>query len=148
MSFQIMKIPQSETIEVIIRNAQSRQYKFSDNETSLDTVVLHGIAVHTDSLLKSFTGYTMLPLADIKKGYLTLSNPKNEQPIKRMPLEALLTNQNFFTFVEPRVIDIRKSFVDFPTSDTFAVGAGVSVVFTLIYEKYDPAKHANLQGTF
>ena len=145
MSFQIMKIPQVETIEVLIRNVTSRQYKFSDNETTLDLVVLHGIAVHTDAIAKSFTGATIMPLADIKKGFITLSNPKNEQPIKRLPLETLLQNQNFITYLEPRIIDIRKSFVDFPSSDTLVlVGGSLSVMFSVVYEKYDAVKHANL----
>lgn len=147
MSFQLQKIPQSETIEVLIRNIASRQYKFSDNETTLDLVVMHGIAVHTDALAKSFTNNTIMPLADIKKGFLTLSNPKNEQPIKRLPLETLLQNSNFITYMEPRVVDIRKSFVDFPQSDTLAlVGGSLSVCFTIVYEKYDAVKHANMQG--
>lgn len=148
MSLQVREIKKSETIEVIIRNIQSRQYKFSDNETTLDLVVLHGIAVHTDAPAKSFTGVTIMPLASIKKGYLTLSNPQNEQPFKRLPLETLLQNQNFILFLEPVLIDIRKSFVDFPDSAALVLpdALGYSVMFSVFYEKYDPSKHGSLQN--
>lgn len=145
--FQIKEINLSETIEVVILNKEARQYRFSDNETTLDKIVLHGISVHNDELVKTYTGKTVLAVAQMKKGYLTLSNEKNDQPIKRLPLQTFLSNTNFITFFKPRVIDIRKCFMDFPDSAALVMpvdGLGFSVPITIYYEKFDPAVHSNL----
>jgi hypothetical protein len=136
MSFQVNKIARSETVEVIIANVNSRQYKFSDNETTLDKVVLQGIAINTDALSKSFSGRTVMPTAEVKKGYLTLSTPDTKTPIKRIPLEIFFQNTSFVTYFEDMLIDLRKSTIDFPNSSALILpvdGLGYSIPITIIY---------------
>ncbi len=148
MSFPIQKIDRSETIEITILNKESRQYKFGDVDTTLNKVVLHGIALHSDALIKSFTGKTVLPTASMKKGFLTLANAQNEQPVKRLPLEMLLNNETAVTWFEPKLIEIGKCFVDLPDSSALVLpgdNLGFAIPFTLMYTVYDPAVHSNLK---
>ena len=140
MSLQIQKVHLSETIECVVLNLNSRQYKFSDNETTLDKAVIIGIAVHTEALSKSFSGRTVMPNAEMKKGYLTLSTPDTKYPICRLPLETFFNNQNFVLFTEPLLIDIRKSFIDFPNSSALALpgdGLGFSVPISIFYQPFN-----------
>ena len=97
MSHIIDEIAYSETIEVPILNSTAREYKFSDNESALQKVVCMGIKVHTDELGKGKSGRTILPLAAIKKGLLTLSTSKNKLIIKELPVETLLNNDRSIT---------------------------------------------------
>ncbi|MBC7509668.1 MAG: hypothetical protein H7320_13110 [Ferruginibacter sp.] len=149
MSFQVQKIRRSETVEIVINNVNSRQYKFSDNETTLDTVVLQGIAVHTEALVKSFSGKTILPTAEIKKGFLTLSTPQSATPFKRYPLESFFQNSSFITFFEDTVIDFRKSYIDFPNSAALVLpvdGLGFAVVTTILYKPLEASQKVGVMG--
>ncbi|MBC7535099.1 MAG: hypothetical protein H7258_05340 [Ferruginibacter sp.] len=136
MSFQVQKIRKSETVEVVVANINSRVYKFSDNETTLDKVVLQAIAINTEALGKSFSGRTIMSNAEMKKGYLTLATPDTKTPIKRIPLETFFNNQNFITYFEDVLIDLRKSTVDFPNSAALVLpadGQGFSIPITIFY---------------
>lgn len=140
MSFQIQKIQLSQTVEVVVANINSRQYKFSDNETTLDQAILIGISVNTEALAKTFSGRTVMPNAEMKKGYLTLSTPDSKYPIQRLPLETFFNNQNFVLFTEPLLIDFRKSFIDFPNSAALALPAdnlGFGIPITIFYKIFD-----------
>ncbi|HRD42195.1 MAG TPA: hypothetical protein PLN30_00515, partial [Ferruginibacter sp.] len=64
MSLQVQKIALSETVEVVVNNPNSRQYKFSDNETTLDQVIVTGISINTDALVRTFSGRTVMANAE------------------------------------------------------------------------------------
>lgn len=148
MSFQVQKIDRSQTIEITVINNQSKVYRFGDIDTTLNKIVMHGISLHTDALVKSFSGKTVLPLAAMRQGFLTICNPQDEQPNKRLPLETLLLNQNAITWFEPKVIELGRCFVDLPNSGALVMpgdGFGYSLPFTFYYTIFDPALHANLK---
>src|SRR5438093_13287373 len=107
MTQQIRQIKYSETVEVSVGNINSRQYKFFANETTLDKAIVIGVSLHTAALVKSFSGKDIISDANLKKGFLTLSTPDNEYPIKRLPLETFFNNQNFVLFIDPTLIDLR-----------------------------------------
>jgi len=140
VSLQVQKIALSETVEVVVNNPNSRQYKFSDNETTLDQVIVTGISINTDALVRTFSGRTVMANAEMKKGYLTLSTPQSKYPIKRLPLETFFNNQNFILFFEDKLVDFRKSFIDFPNSGALVMpgdGLGFAVPITIYYKTKD-----------
>lgn len=138
------KIGRCETIEVIMTNNATREYKFSDNENALQDVIVEGIIVHTAALGVSKSNVTMLPDADLKKSLLTFCTNKQKQIIKELPLETFINNDNAITWFKPFKIDIAKSLVTVPHSLTLVlpVGppAGYAVQVTLFYRKFDQLK--------
>lgn len=138
------KVGRCETIEVSILNANSTTFKFSDNESTLQDVILEGIIVHTDALGFSKNGRTMLPLANLKKSLLTLSTNKQVLVIKDLPLETLLINDNAITWLKPFKIDIAKSQVTIPDASALALPAGppagYAIMITMFYRPFDAAK--------
>ena len=126
-------VKRSETVKVLINNVNTRQYKFSDNETTLVGRKFKGIIVHTAALTKSFDGDDLVTDAIAKKAYVTLSDRDNNQMIKRLPLEVFF-NSNGVIFIEldNLEIDLRKSFIDL--QDTTGATAGMAFVFTFFYE--------------
>lgn len=111
---QIERLLMTETVEVLIYNKNSRQYKFSDNEKTLDQVVVTGIAISTEAMDKSFNGNAMLSNVELKKTFINLATPKNELPFKNMPLELIMANTNVFLFIKPTLVDLRKSYIEVP----------------------------------
>ncbi len=145
---QIAEIDQSETVEVNIRNNNLVEYKFGDNETTLDKIVLMGLTVHSAVLSKGpRTGATMLPDNDLKKGYITLSNSANKHSINRLPIETLINADARITYLKPRLVDVRKSFITLPGSGALVLpgdNLGYAIAVTFYYEKFDAVKHAHL----
>ena len=127
------KVKRSETVKVLVNNINSRQYKFSDNETTLIGKKFKGMIVHTAALSKSFDGDDMVPDVIAKKAYVTLSDPDNHQVIKRLPLETWYNSNGIIAIeLDDLNIDLRKSFIDL--QDTNGLTAGMAFVVTFFYE--------------
>jgi hypothetical protein len=142
---QIERLSYTETLEVVITNINARQYKFSDNEKTIDKAIVTGIAVSTEALGKSFNNNDLLSNVELKKCFLNLATPKNELPFKNLPLELLMNNNNIFTFIKPTEIDLRKSFVEIPNCQNLGLPVNnnnrLAIVFTITYlEKTDAVK--------
>jgi hypothetical protein len=135
MGLQKFPLRRSETVEVKIDNVSNSQYRFSDNETTLQNVKLYGIQVHSQSLSKSFQGNTVLADAIQKKAYLTLTDRNQQAIIKRIPLETFFNDQKFMLELDGLDIDVRKSFIEL--QDKAGVNVNDCFVLTFFFE---PAK--------
>jgi hypothetical protein len=153
MSFhQKRNVGKSETVEVAILNVNSREYKFGDNHSILQNIILEGIAIHTAALGLATSGRTMLPDADLKKGLLTLASSTGVLINKVLPIETVVSNDNYITWFKPFKLDIAKSLVTLPSSGTLALPAGspagYAIMITLFYREFDAAKDKlNADGT-
>lgn len=144
MYHQKKVLGKSETIEVAILNSASREYKFGDNHTQLQDVVIEGFAVHTAAIGKSSQGRTLLPDADLKKGLLTLASKTGKLINKDLPLETFLNNDNYVSFVRPFIIDMAKSLITLPDSAALVLPAGppagYGIMITIFYRPFDASK--------
>lgn len=145
MSFhQKRNIGKSETLEVAVLNVNSREYKFGDNHSILQNAILEGIAVHTAALGAATSGRQMLPDVDLKKGLLTLASSKGVLINKELPIETIVNNDNYITWVKPFKLDLAKSLVTLPSSGALALPAGppagYAIMITLFYREFDAAK--------
>jgi hypothetical protein len=138
------KIGRSETIEVSILNNNSREFKFSDNESTLQDVIVEGIFIHTADLLVSKNNRAMLPDVNLKSALLTLSTNKQKLVVKELPLQTFFKNDNGVTWLKPFKIDIAKSLVTIPNSVGLVIPpgppSGYAIMITLFYRKYDAVK--------
>lgn len=129
MGLQKFPFKRSETIEVLINNISSSQFRFSDNETSLQNVRVYGIEVHSEALSKSFAGNTVLSNAIQKKAFLTLVDKAEKALLKRLPLETFFNDQKFMLELDGLEIDVRKSFIELQDK----TGVVVNTCFVLTY---------------
>lgn len=132
MGLQKFPIKRSETIQVVVNNAAASQFRFSDNESTLQNVRIYGIQVHSAALSKSFEGNNVLADAIQKKAFLTLSDKSEKAIIKRLPLETLYNDQKFMLELDGLAIDIRKSYVEL--QDRAGVNVNDCFVFTIFFE--------------
>ncbi|MFZ4056965.1 MAG: hypothetical protein ACOYKE_02450 [Ferruginibacter sp.] len=146
MGSQLKILGRSETIELPILNNKVREYKFGDSETVLDKVLVHGVCIHTADLVKSPQSRTMLPDAELKQGFITLADGKNQKYNANLPIETFFKNQNFILFFKPRMISVRASSILLPNAANLVIPADAyAIVVTLFYEEFDATKH-NVNG--
>ncbi len=126
-------ISKSETVKVVVNNVNSRQFKFTDNETTLNGKKFKGLLIHSQALTASFDGDQVVPDAAVKKSFLTLSTMAGEQIIRRLPLE-IISNTNGISFLELNNLDIdlRKSFIEL--GDATGITNGMVFVITIFFE--------------
>lgn len=133
MGLQKFPLRRSETVEVPVNNTASAQFRFTDNESTLDRIKVYGVLIHTESLSKSFSGKTVLSNAIQKKAFMTLSTGDTSMPIKRLPLETFFNDQKFLIEFDGIEVDVRKSFIEL--QDRTGVNAGDCFVVTFFYDK-------------
>lgn len=133
MGLQIFPVRRSETVEIPINNIASSQFRFTDNESTLDRMKVFGIVIHTESLSKSFSGKTVLANSIQKKAFLTLATEDTAMPVKRLPLETFFNDQKFMIEMDGIPVDVRKSFIEL--QDKAGVNAGDCFVITFFYDK-------------
>ena len=137
-------IGRCETIEVSILNNNAREFKFSDNESTLQNIIAEGIMIHTPDLAVSKNNRAMLPLNDLKTCLLTLSTNKQKLIIKELPVETFLKNDHAITWLKPFKIDIAKSLITIPGSAALVIPAGspagYAIMVTLFYRLFDAVK--------
>lgn len=133
MGLQKFPIRRSETVEVPVNNSASAQFRFTDNETTLDRIRVYGVAIHTAALSKSFSGKTVLSDAIQKKAFLTLVSNDTSTPVKRLPLETFYADQKFMIELDGIEVDVRKSFIEL--QDRTGVNNGDCFVVTFFYDK-------------
>ena len=136
MGLQKFPFRRSETIEVVVTNINVAQFRFSDNETTLQDVKIFGIQVHSQNLAKSFAGNTVLSDAIQKKAFLTLVDKAEKALLKRLPLETFYNDQKFMLELDGLEIDIRKSFIEL--QDRTGVVANNCFVLTFFFEPKEP----------
>ncbi len=144
MTHIIQRIGRSETIEVAILNNAVREFKFSDNESTLQKVVLEGIIIHSAALGMSKNNRTMLADVDLKKSLITLATNRQKLLNKELPLETFIKNDNAITWVKPFMLDVAKSYITIPGIAAIAIPAGppagLAIMVTLFYRPFDPLK--------
>lgn len=130
----------SETIEVPVINNLVLKYRFSDKETNLDNSLVHGIYIHNANLYRTISGKQILPPAEIIKGYISLVDNVNKDYNSSMPMSMFLNKTVLF---KPRKFNIRNSYIDLPQIQQYGgiPPAGMSVVITFFYMRYDPSLH-------
>lgn len=127
-----MAIDFSETIALVINNVNSAQFKFPDNLTNLDNIVVVGILVHSADTSKTFEGNNVLSNAIQKKAYLTLNDKNSKALLKRIPLESFFNDQKNVHPLNNLPIDFSKSLVEL--QDRAGVVAGDAFMFTVFYK--------------
>lgn len=147
MSLQVIPIGRTESVPVTIENLNSKTYRFGDNVTKLDDIVLYGLSLHTNAVKKTADEVDIMLDADLKQGFITLMDRSGKSTIEKLPMETFFINQNFILFIEPRRVSLSQSTVQFPSAPTITIPAGktkVAALFTFYYEIYNPQKHANI----
>jgi len=139
------KIGRAETIEIAILNNNSINFKFSDNESSLQNIIVEGIIIHSAAnLVVSKLNRTLLPDANLKKALITLSTTKQVAVLKEFPIETFIRNDNAVTWLKPFKMDVAKSLVTIPDAAALVIPAGppqgYAIMVTLFYRPYDPLK--------
>lgn len=132
MGLQKFPFRRSETIEIVVNNVNNAQFRFSDNETTLQDVKVFGIAVHSQNLSKSFSGNTILSDAIQKKAFLTLVDKAEKALLKRLPLETFYNDQKFMIELDGLEVDIRKSYIEL--QDRAGVVVNNCFVLTFFFE--------------
>lgn len=112
MGLQKFPLKRSETIQVVVNNVNVSQFRFSDNEITMDNVRVYGVQVHSANLSKSFEGKTVLSDAIQKKSFLTLVDKNEKALFKRLPVETFFNDQKFMLELDGVEIDVRKSFIE------------------------------------
>lgn len=150
MYHQKSKVGFHETVEVAIINAASREYKFGDNASALQNIVVTGIAIHTAALGVAPSGRAILPDVEIKKGYLTLATKTGKLMCKDLPLETLTNNDNYITELKPFIIDTSKSLITLPGSNALALPAGppsgYAVMVSIFYRQIAATDKVDADG--
>jgi len=132
MGLQSFPIKRSETISVVVYNTNVSQFRFSDNESTLQNVRVFGIQVHSAALSSSFEGNHVLSDAIQKKAYLTLSDKTEKALLKRLPLETFYNDQKFMLELNGLEVDIRKSYIEL--QDRTGVNTNDCFVITIFFE--------------
>lgn len=132
MGLQKFPFKRSETVQVVINNVNTAQFRFSDNESTLQNVRVYGIQIHSAALSKSFEGNNVLADAIQKKAFITLSDKTEKALVKRLPLETFYNDQKFMLELDGLEIDVRKSFIEL--QDRAGVVAGDCFVATFFFE--------------
>ncbi len=132
MGLQNFPIKRTETISVVVYNNAASQFRFSDNESTLQNVRVYGIQVHSQALSKSFEGNTVLADSIQKKAYLTLSDKTEKALLKRLPLETFFNDQKFMLELNGLEVDIRKSYIEL--QDRTGVNNNDCFVLTIFFE--------------
>lgn len=134
----------SETIEVLILNNTAVKYSFPDNQTNLDNALIHAFSIHdAQYVTHSAKGKQLLPVAEVRKGFLTLSDNSNKDYNAILPMVSFLSAVQNINYIKPRIFNIRNSFVDLPQINTYGAipAAGMVILITFFYMTYDPSKH-------
>lgn len=133
MSFQTFAFKRSETLEVFINNTSTSQFKFTDNETTLDGIHVVGLIVQTQAVGTTFGGKQVVPDAIAKRAFLTLATSGNNQRIKRIPLENFFANNKVVLEFNKLDVDLRKSFIEL--QDRTGLTTDMAFLITFFYEK-------------
>lgn len=112
MGLQKFPFKRSETIQVVVNNIAVSQFRFSDNELTLDNVRVFGVQFHSANVSKSFEGKTVLSDAIQKKSFVTLVDKGEKALFKRLPVETFFNDQKFMLELDGVEIDVRKSFIE------------------------------------
>lgn len=133
MSLQAYPLKRTETLEVPINNTSSPIFKFTDNETTLDNIVVTGIVINSEAVSQTFSGKSVVPDAIAKKAFITLADSNNNQLVKRLPLEVIMQDQKFFLELNRLRVDVRKSFIEL--QDKTGLTTNHAFLVTFFYEK-------------
>jgi hypothetical protein len=142
MAQQIRRLGLSKNIEVPVLVNTKTKFEFSDSILLLNKVLIHGIQVHLETE-RSPEFRQVLPFVNMQQTYLTLAGYRNEQYNTRFPLINFMDG-NFpnLIFFKPKLVSIRKSFIEIPAIAGLVIPAGgYSIPFTIYYDMYDPKKH-------
>lgn len=112
MGLQKFPFKRSETVEVVVNNVNSAQFRFSDNESTLQNVRIYGIEFSSQAQSKSFSGKSVLSDAIQKKAFLTLCDKTEKAIFKRLPVESFFIDRSFMKELDGIEIDVRKSYIE------------------------------------
>lgn len=132
MGLQKFPFKRSESVEVVINNVNSAQFRFSDNESTLQNVKVYGMQFHSQALSKSFSGKTVLGDTIQKKAFLTVTDKQEKAIFKRLPVETFFNDQKFMLELDGVELDVRKSFIEL--QDRAGVNADDCFVVTFFFE--------------
>lgn len=143
MARQFKALGLSRTVEVQIPDNLKTIVKFDLNDTILDNLLVHGLTffIHAGPLL-SPSNKPILPLFHTNQAFLTLVNTNNKVFNTSLPIELLIRDNSIVTYIHPKLISLRSSYIELPQIAAYAVPpGGVTMLVTFFYELVDPAKH-------
>ncbi len=139
-TLQLREFGLSQTIEVFVDTKNVTRFRFGDNLTNLDNALVHAISIGDSAISKTPTGKSVLSNASLYNSYITLMGSKNEQYNYLLPFILIL--RFTYCFLKPKLINFRNSYVEIPDVDALVLPPeNYGILFTVFYEKYDPAKH-------
>ena len=121
----------AETVEIIISNVNTREHKFTDNNSILIGKKIKGIFFSSDAVSKTFKSNPIIPNTIARKCYLQLFNDKGVKAIE-IPVDSLLSNVSEYFPLEDVVLDFTKSVI--VVSDPTGIVIGMAFQITFIWD--------------
>ena len=143
MARQFKDLGLSKTVEVQILDNLKTIVRFDLNDAILDNLLVHGLAFFIAAgPLLSPSKKPVVPLAHTNQAFLTLVNPNNKIFNASVPVELFIRDNSIITYIHPKLISLRNSYLELPQIGAYAVPVGgASILVTFFYELFDPAKH-------
>lgn len=145
MGRQLKDLGLSTTLELTLYNFNTKILKFSDIETSLDNVLVTGVMMYDINSLptKTPSGRPTIDTSIFLMAQLTLCNSKNEIYNKSLPLELFQRVDLNILHLQPKLINIRNSYIELGDTSLAAplAAGGESFIVTFFYEKFNPNIH-------
>ncbi len=143
MAFQIKDFGLSKTIEAQVLNNINTVIKFDINETNLDNMLVHAMAVMYDPVTVAPSKRPIINVSHLYSGFITLVNDNNIIFNQSLPMELFFRDPSGIIVIHPKLINIRNSFIELPQIANGPVlpAGGASIAITFFYKMLDKSIH-------